>query len=122
MTDAFPSMGLQDAIAQQQLATSGDPAARAFFDGLFTKDDECFTCAGPVGTHVTVQIIADPRHRGQAIFAPLCDACASRPALELRARCIRMVRAMWPKSRRWDALQVPRLTKKQRSGMPGARP
>jgi hypothetical protein len=108
MTDSYPSLPLRDAVAMQQRATAGDAEARAYFNGLFAKDDECFTCAEPVGSHITIQTIADPRHKGQAILTPICGTCAALPALEFRRRILKMAKAMWPRAGVWQAHNVPR--------------
>jgi hypothetical protein len=105
---AFLATPLREAVAMQQRAVAGDAEARAYFDGLFTQEDDCFTCGEPVGSHITIQTIADPRHKGQAILTPICGACAALPALELRRRALVMARAMWPRSGVWKAHDVPR--------------
>jgi hypothetical protein len=92
----------------QQRATAGDAEARAYFNRLFSQGDDCFICAEPVGGHITIQTIADPRHKGQAILTPICAACAALPALELRRRALVMARAMWPRFGVWKAHNVPR--------------
>ena len=105
---AFLATPLRETVAMQQRAAAGDAEARAYFNGLFTQDDECFTCAGPVGSHITIQTIADPRRKGQAILTPICGACAALPALEMRRRALVMAKAMWPRHGVWKAINVPR--------------
>jgi hypothetical protein len=107
------ALPLRDALVLQQRANGGDVEARAFFDGLFDQTAECFLCAGPCGTHITIQTLADPRHRGHAILAPLCHICATAwTALELRRRLLVMCSAVWPRAGRWQATNIPRAKKR----------
>lgn len=108
MTAAYPSLPLREAVALNQRARAGDAEASAFFNGLFNTDSECFPCAGPVGPHVTVQMLADPRHRHQALLVPICGTCAALPGQVLRHRLMKMARAMWPRAGVWKATNVPR--------------
>lgn len=108
MTDAYPSLPLRDALALQQRARQGDAEARAYFNGLFAQESECFACAEPVGPHVTVQMLTDPRRKGQAMMLPICSTCAALPTLELRRRLLVMCKAMWPRAGVWKATNIPR--------------
>jgi hypothetical protein len=110
LTDnAYPSLPLREAVALNQRARAGgDAEALAWFNGLFNQESECFTCAGPVGPHVTVQMIADPRHKNQALLVPICGNCAALPAQLLRHRILKMAKAMWPKAGVWKADVIPR--------------
>ena len=107
-TTTYPSLPLREAVSLNQRARAGDAEALAFFNGLFDQEAECFPCAGPVGPHVTVQMIADPRHKRQAILVPICGTCAALPAQLLRYRLLKMARAMWPRAGVWKADLIPR--------------
>ena len=109
MTDtAYPSLPLREAVALNQRARAGHAEAVAFFNDLFSQESECFPCAGPVGPHVTVQMIADPRHRHQALLVPICGTCAALPAQILRHRLLKIAKAMWPRAGLWKADIIPR--------------
>lgn len=109
MTDTtYPSLPLREAVALNQRARAGDAEATAFFNRLFDQDAECFPCAGPVGPHVTVQLLADPRRKHTALFLPICGNCAALPAQVLRHRLTKMAKAMWPRVGVWKADIIPR--------------
>ena len=95
MTDAYPSLPLRDAVELNQRALAGDAEARAFFDGLFQPEAECFTCADPVGAHVVAQIIGDPIDKSRALIVPICGAkCGALPHLYLRHRVTKIAKAI----------------------------